>query len=54
MKIKYKWGSNPYYYLSGLHGIHPSFIQGMLEAKTFSCAEILTVIDNLKTTGEKI
>ena len=53
MKIKYKWGSNPYYYLSGLHGIHPSFIQGMLEAKTFSCAEILTVIDNLKTTGGK-
>ena len=32
MKNKYGWGSNVYYYLSGLYGIHPSFIQGMLSA----------------------
>ena len=53
MKNKFKWGSNPYYYLSGLHGIHPSFIQGMLEANSFSCVEILAVIDSLKTVGGK-
>ncbi len=53
MKKKFSWGSNPYYYLSGLYGIHPSFIQGMLEAKSFNSAEILAVIDNLKTTGGK-
>jgi len=53
MKNKYGWGSNVYYYLSGLYGIHPSFIQGMLTAKNFSSDEILAVIDNLKTEGGK-
>jgi len=53
MKNKYKWGSNSYYYLSGLYGIHPSFIQGMLAAKGFSSEQILAVIDNLKTKGGK-
>ncbi len=53
MKNKYGWGSNVYYYLSGLYGIHPSFIQGMLSAKSFSSDEILAVIDNLKTEGGK-
>jgi 4-hydroxy 2-oxovalerate aldolase len=53
MKNKYGWGSNAYYYLSGLYGIHPSFIQGMLSAKNFSSDEILAVIDNLKTEGGK-
>jgi 4-hydroxy 2-oxovalerate aldolase len=53
MKNKYGWGSNMYYYLSGLYGIHPSFIQGMLSAKNFSSDEILAVIDNLKTEGGK-
>ena len=53
MRNKYGWGSNAYYYLSGLYGIHPSFIQGMLSAKNFSSDEILAVIDNLKTEGGK-
>jgi 4-hydroxy 2-oxovalerate aldolase len=53
MKNKYKWGSNPYYYLSGLYGIHPSFIQGMLNDKKLTSAGILAVIENLKTEGGK-
>lgn len=53
LKKKYEWGSNFYYYLSGLHGIHPSFIQGMLAVKSFSSDEILAVINNLKTEGGK-
>ena len=53
LKKQFSWGSNPYYYLSGLYGIHPSFVQGMLEAKSFNSAEILAVIDNLKSTGGK-
>lgn len=53
LKQNYQWGSNVYYYLSGLYGIHPSFIQGMLGAKTFSTDEILAVIENLKTKGGK-
>ncbi|MDC1055575.1 hypothetical protein OAP93_04005, partial [Candidatus Pelagibacter ubique] len=53
MRNKYGWGSNVYYYLSGLYGIHPSFIQGMLGAKNFTSEEILAVIENLKTEGGK-
>ena len=53
MKNKYGWGSNSYYYLSGLYGIHPSFIQGMLSAKSFTSEQILAVIENLKTKGGK-
>ena len=53
MKNKYGWGSNTYYYLSGLYGIHPSFIQGMLVSKSFSSEQILAVIENLKTKGGK-
>ena len=53
MKKKYEWGSNFYYYLSGIHGIHPSFIQGMLTAKSFNSEEILSVINSLKTEGGK-
>ena len=26
LKIKYKWGPNPFYYLAGKHGIHPTYI----------------------------
>ena len=53
MKNQYNWGSNPYYYLSGVHGIHPTFIQKMLESKSYRPEEILAVIDNLKTSGGK-
>ncbi len=50
---KYSWGSNSYYYLSGLYGIHPSFIQGMLNDKRFTSQDILSVIDDLKTKRGK-
>jgi len=53
MKNKYGWGSNTYYYLSGLYGIHPSFIQGMLVSKSFSPEQIFAVIESLKTKGGK-
>ena len=29
MLKKYKWGTNPYYYLAGKYGIHPTYIQSM-------------------------
>ena len=53
MKNQYNWGSNPYYYLSGVYGIHPTFIQKMLESKSYRSEEILAVIENLKTSGGK-
>ena len=30
MKKFYQWGTNPYYYLAGKYGIHPTYIQEML------------------------
>ena len=53
LKKIYKWGSNPFYYMSGLYGIHPSFIQGMLADKRFEFPEILSVVETLKTKGGK-
>ena len=53
LKDKYKWGTNPYYYLSGLYSIHPSYIQSMLGDPKFSDAEILQVIDHLRAIGAK-
>jgi len=48
MKIKYKWGTNPYYYLAGQHKIHPTFIQSILTELNLEPLEILSAIENLK------
>ena len=48
LKNKYRWGTNPYYYLSGKHKIHPSFVQQMLGDVRFDDADILAVINSLK------
>ena len=48
LKIRYKWGPNPFYYLAGIHGIHPTYIQEMLTIKMEE-DEILEAIKQLKT-----
>ena len=53
MKIKYKWGTNPYYYLAGQHKIHPTFIQSMLTELNLEPLEILSAINNLKKRDGK-
>ena len=50
MQQKYKWGSNPYYYLAGKHGIHPTYIQEMLMIN-FEENEIMAAIDQLRLSG---
>ena len=47
MLKKYKWGTNPYYYLAGKYGIHPTYIQSMIVGN-FDNEEILGTIDQLK------
>tara|TARA_B100000700_G_C15062130_1_gene866580 strand:+ start:5919 stop:7517 length:1599 start_codon:yes stop_codon:yes gene_type:complete len=47
------WGSNPYYYLSGKYGIHPTYIQEMLSDNRFSEEDILAVIELLRKQGGK-
>lgn len=50
LKEKYNWGTNTYYYLAGIYGIHPTYIQEMLSTK-FEEAEILAAINQLRNSG---
>ena len=47
-KKKYKWGSNPFYYLSGKNQIHPTYIQNMLDDKSYRNEDIYASIKKLK------
>lgn len=51
LKAQYGWGTNPYYYLTGLYGIHPSYIQEMLADNRYSEEDILSVIERLRAGG---
>ena len=51
LQTKYQWGTNPFYFLAGMHGIHPTFIQGMLNDIRFKNEDILNTINHLKTIG---
>lgn len=53
MKNEHGWGSNPYYYLSGKYGIHPTYIQEMLSDPRYSPEDILAAIDHLRQEGGK-
>ncbi len=51
MKAKHGWGSNPYYFLSGKYGIHPTYIQEMLSDPRYNEEDVLAVIEHLRTGG---
>jgi 4-hydroxy 2-oxovalerate aldolase len=51
LKTKHNWGKNPYYYLSGLYSIHPTFIQEAIGDKRYDELEILSLIDHLNEVG---
>jgi 4-hydroxy 2-oxovalerate aldolase len=53
IKNLYGWGTNPYYYLAGKYGIHPTYIQEMLSDARFSEEDILAVIKHLRHEGGK-
>ncbi|MBD3768270.1 MAG: aldolase catalytic domain-containing protein, partial [Gammaproteobacteria bacterium] len=53
MQNHYGWGTNPFYYLAGQYGIHPSYIQEMLQDSRYSEEDILAVIEHLKIEGGK-
>ncbi len=49
LKQQYKWGSNPFYYLSGKNEIHPTYIQNMLDDKSYRNEDIYASIKELKS-----
>lgn len=53
MQIQYGWGSNPYYFLAGKYGIHPSYIQSMMADSRYDEEDLLAVIDYLRNEGGK-
>lgn len=53
MQNHYGWGTNPYYYLAGKYGIHPTYIQEMLSDSRYSEEDVLAVIDYLRAEGGK-
>ena len=53
MQQQYGWGSNPYYYLTGKYGIHPTYIQEMLGDSRYDEEDVLSVIEYLKEKGGK-
>lgn len=53
MQANYGWGANPYYYLAGMYGIHPTYVQEMLSDSRYAEADILAVIDHFRIAGAK-
>lgn len=53
MQNHYGWGTNPFYYLAGKYGIHPTYIQEMLSDSRYSEEDILAVIEYLRLEGGK-
>lgn len=53
MQNQYGWGTNPFYYLAGKYGIHPTYVQEMLGDARYAEEDILAVIDHLKHPGGK-
>lgn len=53
MQNHYGWGTNPYYYLAGKYGIHPTYIQEMLSDSRYNDEDVLAVIQHLRVEGGK-
>ncbi|MFM2484523.1 aldolase catalytic domain-containing protein [Celerinatantimonas yamalensis] len=53
LQVQYGWGTNPYYYMAGQFGIHPTYIQEMLQDSRYSDEDIIAVIEYLKVEGGK-
>ena len=53
LKAQYGWGPNPYYYMSGKYGIHPSYIQEMINDTRYDDEDILAVTNQLRSDGGK-
>lgn len=53
LQQRFGWGTNPYYYLAGKHGIHPTYIQEMLGDTRYRDADVATTIEALKQRGAR-
>lgn len=51
MQQTFGWGTNPYYYLAGKYGIHPTYIQEMLSDSRYGDEDLIAVIEYLREEG---
>jgi 4-hydroxy 2-oxovalerate aldolase len=49
LHLLYNWGPDPFYFLAGKNGIHPTFIQDILKDKRYSVSEKILFIEHLKS-----
>jgi len=47
LKNKYGWGSNLYYHYASNHGIHPTFVQSLLEDQRYDNQQVLGALEFL-------
>lgn len=53
LQQRFGWGTNPYYFLAGKYGIHPSYVQEMLADSRYLEEDLLAVIEHLRQEGGK-
>ena len=53
LKNEHRWGSSPYYYLSGMYGIHPTYVQQMIADNRYADEDIIASLEHLKKVGAK-
>jgi 4-hydroxy 2-oxovalerate aldolase len=51
LKDLYGWGSNIFFFMSGLYGVHPTYVVELLKDQRFSSEEIVSAIRNLSHDG---
>jgi 4-hydroxy 2-oxovalerate aldolase len=51
LKRLHNWGTNVFYYLGALHGVHPTYVQDLLSQNAFSPNDIAFLIELLGQTG---
>ena len=53
LKHECGWGTNPFYYLSGKLGIHPSYVQEMMSDSRYSEEDIISALEQLEGQQRK-
>jgi len=48
LKEKYAWGESFFYYMAGLHKVHPTYVQEMLGNDRYATTDIVNVIASLE------
>lgn len=47
LKQRYAWGENFFYYMAGLHKVHPTYVQEMLSNDRYQTTDVVNVIASL-------